>query len=111
MITYLLIVLAALFNSVMDKTKDTIQYNSSLFGKLGWNPKFWNDQVSEHIFILGTKYKPNAWHISKSCMLTSLFLAIIYYKPFIPIVDFICMGAVWVMPFNLFYNHILKFNK
>lgn len=109
MITYILIALASLFNSVMDKTKDTIQYNSSIFRN--WNPKFWNDQVSEHIFILGTKYKPNAWHISKSCMLTLLFLAIIYYKPFIPILDFSCMGVAWVLPFNLFYNRILKFTK
>lgn len=104
--TLFLIFLAAIFNAVMDKTKDTIQFNSSVFKKL--NPKFWNDEKSEHIFILGTKYKPNAWHISKSCMLFCFVFAIVFYAPFIPIIDFCVIGLIWILTFNLFYNHIFK---
>lgn len=103
MFSYLFIALAAMFNSVMDKTKDTIQYNSSLFGKRGWNPKFWNDEVSEHVFIFGTKYKPNAWHISKSCMLICFDAAIST-----SVLQFYVIGAVWILTFNLFYNKLLK---
>jgi len=104
--TYIFILLAAIFNAVMDKTKDTIQFNSSAFRNL--NPKFWNDEVSESVFILGTKYKPNAWHISKSCMIFCFAFAIIFYKPFINYIDFCVIGAIWILTFNLFYNHIFK---
>jgi len=104
--SFILIFLAAFFNAVMDKTKDTIQFNSSVFKKL--NPLFWNDEKSKHIFILGTKYKPNAWHISKSCMLFCFVFAIVLYTPFVAVIDFCVIGLIWILTFNLFYNHIFK---
>jgi len=49
MISLILIFFAAMFNAVMDKTKDTIQYNSSQFR--GLNPLFWNDEAWSGKFV------------------------------------------------------------
>lgn len=99
----ILIFLAAMFNAVMDKTKDTIQYESSIFYKLGWNPKFWNDEAWKGKYLPLTEYKANAWHISKSLMLIC-FLILISDN----ILQFCVYGTIWILVFNEFYDNIFK---
>jgi len=99
----ILIFLAAIFNAVMDKTKDTIQYESSMFYVWGWNPKFWNDEAWEGKFLPLTEYKANAWHISKSLMLLCLFIAVSK-----TVLEFAVISAIWLLVFNRFYNKLLK---
>ena len=107
MIVLILIFFAAMFNAAMDKTKDTIQYNSSQFR--GLNPYFWNDEAWNGKFITGTEYKANAWHISKSLMLLCLLAVPFFYKPILGYWDYLLFGFEWIVIFNLFYNKILKF--
>lgn len=101
----ILIFLAAVFNAVMDKTKDYIQYRTSLF--YGLDERFWSDEKKTN-FIYGSKYKPNAWHLSKSAMLICLLAIPFVYKPFLGIFDYLIFGTEWILIFNLFYNKLLK---
>lgn len=94
-----LIILAAFFNAVMDKTKDTIQYKSSVFKKWG---KFWNDEEPTKYFWF-TKYKLNAWHLSKSLMIICICAAMSS-----TIWEFIIYGIIWNLVFNFMYNKALK---
>lgn len=90
----------------MDKTKDTIQFNSSVFRKL--NTWFWDDTMPAK-FIPFTKYKINAWHISKSLMLFTIFaIPFFHEETFNKPVDYLILGSAWILSFNLFYNKILK---
>jgi len=108
-LSYILIALAAIFSVVMDKTKDTIQYKTSVFYKWGWDSKFWNDEDYDKSkgYLFG-KYKFNAWHISKSLMLICLLAIPFVYKPFLGKFDYLIFGTEWILVFNLFYNRILK---
>lgn len=102
MISLILIFLAAFFNAVMDKTKDTIQYNSSQFR--GLNPYFWDDSMWMGKFVPFTRYKFNAWHVSKSLMLFCLLAVPFFYKPILGKLDYLLFGIEWILVFNLFYN-------
>jgi hypothetical protein len=95
-----LLILAAFFSAVMDKTKDTIQYNSSVFKN--WNKRFWNDEEPTQYFWR-TKYKLNAWHLSKSLMIICICAAISR-----TIWEFIIYGIIWNLVFNFLYNKALK---
>jgi len=107
MLSFILIFFAAMLNAVMDKTKDTIQYNSSQFR--GLNPYFWDDSMWMGKFVPFTRYKFNAWHISKSLMLLCLLAVPLFYKPILGYCDYLLFGFEWIVIFNLFYNKILKF--
>lgn len=104
MIGLIYILLAVFFNSVMDKTKDTIQFNNSVFKEL--NPKFWNDEAWQGKFLPFTKYKLNAWHISKSLMVF-FFCASISDSFY----EFVAYGIIWNVVFDLFYEDILTPKK
>lgn len=107
MYSYLFIFLAAICNALMDKIETIISFNTSIFR--GLNKGFWCKVNSANTtFIPLTHYKVDAWHLSKSAMIIFWALAIIYYKPFIPILDFLVIGSVWNLTFNTFYNHIFK---
>ena len=110
-ISHILVALAAIFNAVMDKTKDTIQYKTSVFYKWGWNPNFFNDEQYDKWqgYLVG-KYKPNAWHLSKSRMVMCLLAIPFVYKPFLGPIDYLIFGYEWIVVFNLFYDKIFKFN-
>lgn len=107
-LTYIFIALAAACNALMDKVETTISFNTSIFKRL--NIAFWCKAISAHNvkFIPFTKYRADAWHLSKSTMIIFWCLAIIFYHTFIPVIDFIVMGIVYNLTFNLFYNYIFK---
>lgn len=90
----------------MDKTETIISFNNSIFKNL--NGDFWcKVNSSERPFIWGTKYRVDAWHLSKSLMIIFMALAIVIYTPvFNWLIDFILVGAVWNIVFNLCYNKL-----
>ena len=110
-LTSILIFLAVVCNVVMDKTKDTIQYESSVFYKWGWDRTFWNDEDYNKGFIPFTKYKLNAWHLSKSLMLWLLFAIPFVYKPFLGHLDYVLMLTEWVVLFTPLYHKVFNYNK
>jgi len=98
----ILLFLAAFFNAVMDKTETVISFYSSRFKKL--NPKFWCKPISANKdFAPYTKYRVDAWHLSKSLMIICLCVAISDN-----IWQFLIYGFIWNLTFNLMYNKALK---
>lgn len=46
----------------------------------------------------------DAWHVAKSLMIILITLSIIFYKPFIPVIDMIVLGVIWNVSFNTSYK-------
>jgi hypothetical protein len=113
------IVLAAICNAVMDKI--THHWDRSIFKQLKnsvwWNPSIsWKNKyvnrdyknpIKKIIFGLFDKPFTDAWHTFKSLMIVFLCLAICTYK-FYSYFDFIILGTIWNLTFNLLYNKVLK---
>jgi hypothetical protein len=103
MIAAILIVLAAICNSIMDKISH--HFSTSIFKNL--NQDFWNPNVSWKVAkrIFGWKY--DAWHVFKSTMIVALCLAVVLHEPALKwYYEILIAGAVWNGTFNLFYNRI-----
>lgn len=102
--------LAAMFNALMDSVEYETAFEKSIFHKL--NPKWWCKSISwEYVkFLPFTKYRPDAWHLSKSAMVVCIVLAIVTYVPISEnkLIAFIALGILWNLSFNLFYNHIFR---
>lgn len=120
------IIIAAIFNALMDKVETTIQFNTSIFSKK--NKLFWSkvDSANNNGFFIGTKYRVDAWHLSKSFALILLFIAMVTYRPFFytidlmqlitpstivnfiicAILDIVITGIIWNYIFDLFYHKI-----
>lgn len=91
----------------MDRVENDIQFNQSIFKRL--KKGFWcKTESASRPFIRFTKYRPDAWHLAKSLMVIFICLAIIFYKPLFPIIDFCIFGICWNIFFNLGYNKIFK---
>ena len=119
------------FNWVMDSIENEIAFNKSVFKNL--NKKFWCKTISAHNigFIKFTKYRPDAWHISKSLMIVSFAILLSFSVCFPSICAFpfdlralycynkyICLlfifasfGIAWIAPFNFLYNRASKLFK
>jgi hypothetical protein len=99
-------VLAVFFNAVMDATENE-NFHESIFKNL---PKgFWYKRESwKHTpKILG--WRADAWHISKSLMVVCMVASVVLYHPLInKLVDFLLMGVLWNVAFNLFYHKLFK---
>lgn len=109
LLSVLFVSIAAIFNSIMDRVGDGTAFSRSIFSHL--NPKWWSKEVSwEYVkFLPFTKYRPDAWHLSKSGMIVFITLAIVFYNKQIHWgVDFLILGTLWNLVFNTFYNHIFK---
>jgi hypothetical protein len=108
MISYLLLALASICNSIMDTL--THHFSQSIFRNK--NEEFWNPNVSwKFAFYLPyTKYKVDAWHLLKSAMIIFICLAIVFGNK-LNIIDFILLGTLWNIVFNIFYNHLLISKK
>lgn len=102
-------ILAGFFMAVMDRTAEPVAFNNSIFSKK--NPKWWVRSVSwEYVkFLPFTKYRPDAWHISKSCMIVSFSLMCALHAPFtIWWIDMLIDATVVTGSFVIFYDYILK---
>lgn len=116
-LSLILFAMAAVCSALMDKTETVISFNSSVFRKL--DKGFWCKPVSadQRQLLKGTKYRADAWHLAKSCMVILVGLAVIFYHPVITwftwtllnrMADLVLLGMAWNIPFNLFYNHVFK---
>jgi len=113
--------LAAFFNAVMDTLAH--HYYTSIFNDKKYDRQFYNPALSDHSYIIpNTKYKCDAWHLSKSsmiiCQATSnccIFVVGVQLIPETSIwiigldvsVLMIVLGFIWNGVFNLFYNKVL----
>lgn len=99
--------LAALLNAIMD-TLEEGHFVHSIFRNL--NPKFWHKYESWKYAKKIFGYPLDAWHICKSLMILCLAGATAPSVTVFPNywLNFIALGVVWNIIFNLFYNHILK---
>ena len=104
---YILVAMAGIFNAVMDRTENSVAFNRSVFNHL--DAKYWCKDVSwQYVkFLPFTKYRPDAWHVSKSLMFVCLFAALFVSIKLNPI-HLIALAPTLVLTFNIFYNRILK---
>jgi hypothetical protein len=134
MISFILVLLAAMVNAIMDKL--AFNFNSSVFKDLDpklWNPKeSWKNkwripmELSIHDdYYLGL-YKPpyqesfpfsstflvwltDAWHLFKALFLGLIMLSIVLYIPIFGIfVDFILFYVGYTTVFTYLYDYILR---
>lgn len=109
------LVLAAVFSAVADTLQH--HFETSVFK---WkDPRWWNPNISwEYVgflrlWKLKSKYRPDAWHLSKSAMITCFILFGLLF-PFslwhvgVLLAALAICGGAWVLVFNLFYNHLLR---
>lgn len=111
-LSFLFFGIASMLNAVMD----TLQFHfySSVFSRR--DPKFWDPAVSwKGSYVLPfTKYKLDAWHMSKSLMIIFQALACVIllfgdydYGFFRVFLILIIYGIIWNGVFNLFWNYLL----
>lgn len=118
--------ISAVCSALMDKVETTIQFNDSIF--CNKNPLYWSKVYSaEHNgFIKGTNRRRDAWHDAKSIgiianafaynlmILFGYFIVKYFYNDYLlflllsVILHPIIHGVIWILTFNLFYNHIFK---
>lgn len=104
----LFILLASICNALMDTVENENFYKSRF---KGLNEKFWYKRESWKYAKRVFGWKLDIWHIFKSLMIIFIVLSIIFYKPFILILDFIMLGIIWNIGFNTFYNKIFRINE
>ena len=104
MISLFLVILAAIFNAIMD-TLENENFYSSWFGNL--NERFFYKRISWKYAKKIGGYKLDAWHLAKSCMILSMAGAVVVHNGhgWMP---FVYIGIVWNLTFNLFYNKVFK---
>jgi hypothetical protein len=123
-LTYSLIIIAAICNAVMDTIKH--HYHDSIFFWYLEAPGFWykffhkegwrNSYINESVYegrkkFLGMPIHPaflDGWHFCKSLMIICMVLAIVTFDLTYPERHFVVLGMFWIGTFNLFYNTILK---
>lgn len=107
MVSYALVLLAALFNAVMDATENAPNFNESIFKRL--SQKFWLKEVSWKAAKKIFGYKLDAWHLAKSCMILCFVAAILTFENkhqwWVYLMSF---AAIWNLGFDLFYHWLLK---
>ena len=102
----LCILLAAIFNAVMDSIENEHIF-STIFSKL--NPSFWSKRESWNKSYTIMEYDVDAWHLSKSANIICWISAILLYRPLInPIMDLLLMGYFLNTTFSAFYNEVFK---
>ena len=132
MITTIFMIFAGIFNAIMDTL--SFQYDKSIFLKYPkyeqfLNPqKSWLNKYKNNDPDLGPKFfgsttflvwTTDLWHLSKTIMISSFILGIVFYTPII-ITGYmfwdllINLGLVYIpfgLSFGLFWNRILKIKK
>lgn len=108
----ILVIIAAIFNAIMDRVETTIAFNDSVFYKL--NPLWWCKAQSADVVkkIPFTNYKIDCWHLSKSAMICSFLAIPFFYKPIIGgFVDYVMLGILYNVVFEQLYSRVLRKNK
>lgn len=128
MISFILIAIAAICNSIQDTLAH--HHSVSVFSK--HKKGFWSDATEEswknkyrnwdngdkriRKWIFGLFNLPaaftDAWHFFKSTLIVILILAVVLYQPvFGKLIDFFVLGAVWNLVFLAFYKYLLIIKK
>ena len=109
MISLVIFALAAFFNACMDAFENE-NFHESVFKN--WNQKFWYKRESWKYakVIPFTKYKLDAWHISKTLMVISAAIAIIvgYNWDMNWMLKLPLLGGIWITTFNFVYHKVFK---
>lgn len=105
MVSFLFFAIAALLNAFMDRISEG-RFGYSIFSKL--DPKFWYAWESWKHAKKVFNYPIDAWHIGKSCMILCLGLAVWFHREPKELWEPPVYWALWVIVFNLSYNHLLK---
>lgn len=119
MLSIIFIFLAGICNSIMDTL--SFRYNTSIFANtkhtqwfnpaISWKNKWKNGDHtqgerfpgSSTIFVALT----DAWHFSKTIMITFICLAIITYTPIVnTYIDFFILYLTFTITFELFFSKI-----
>lgn len=128
MLTLTLIIIAAVFNSVMDTLKFRFQgsvFNRpklmKFFGPESWRNK-WHTPLPPSRGDGSPKYKErfkfsstilvfvtDGWHLAQFLFLKAMILGAVLYSPLVNCwVDFIIFSIVFSLTFELFYSRIWK---
>lgn len=132
MISAILVILAAIANSIGDKIQ--FHWSTSIFSERGWdswaNPQIswkrkwkWENGKLDHtrseafpgsstVFVSFT----DLWHFVKSIQLTTLFLACVLWSPVInqeswileTLINFALLRIIYGVTFEFFYSRILS---
>lgn len=110
MISLILVFLAAFFNAVCDAVENE-NYYESVFKKLP--VQFWYKRESWKYVKKIFGYRPDAWHLAKTCMVVCFALGVVCFD--LPVVKWqdvalymIVFGIIWNVTFWLFYHVIFK---
>lgn len=98
-LSLILVALAGFFKAVADTLAD--HFDTSIFKKL--NPKFWHKATSSEYAKRIFGYKLDGWHLANSLMIFSFVAAASD-----SLIDFIILGVLFNIVFNLEYNKILR---
>ena len=120
MISLILVILAAIFNSIMDVI--SLKYEKSRFinypnlryfidPEISWKNKYKNNIPKRGEKFFGSStflvWTTDLWHLAKTLMLVCFSIAIITYIPIIhPIVDAIIYWVIFGVIFELFWSKI-----
>ena len=117
MLTFILVLVAGICNSIMDVL--SFKFINSIFAKGGnwinplnsWKNKWKNgDPKQGERFLFSSTalvFLTDLWHLCKFIMLMCLCLGIVFYKPIFGIWDFILFYCLFTFTFELFYSYIL----
>ena len=120
MISYSFIILASIFNAVMDILQ--YKYSQSVFNNLSnkwWNPKIsWKNKYKNGLkeqgpaFVGSTTifvFITDAWHFFKTLMIMSFIFSVIFYTPITNhfIFDFIFLFSIFSIVFEIWYSFVL----
>lgn len=108
MIVSILWCLAAILDAFID-TLEQGHFQTSIFSKL--NPRFWYRDESWKYAKKIFGYPIDAWHLGKSAMILCLAGALVtatFHMFPIRALNFMALGGMWIILFDLFYNAIFK---
>lgn len=124
MISFILLIIAGFFNSIMDALR--YRYNTSIFNNfknpkiLNWvNPsqandnKWKNGDIKQGEKFFGSStflvWLTDLWHFSKMMMLILIMLAVVFYNPWTPILllDAIIYLLTFTITFELSFKYFL----
>ena len=121
MTSLILVLIAGMFNAIMDLCG---RYDETVFSKfpktrkfidssISWKNKYKNgDKNQGSRFLFSTKFLvflTDMWHLSKTSMLLLLSLSIVEYNPiFVWYLDFPIYWIAFGTSFTIFYDYVLR---
>lgn len=120
MISLVLIILAGVFNAIMDVLK--VRFGTSIFAGLkhqnwinpsiSWKNKWKNGDINQGERFFGSStflvWLTDLWHFAKMCMLCCVCLSIILYTPLVTkSLDFLILLCGFTCTFQILFGYVL----